>query len=77
MVVRERAIDRDGRLLTAGARVRVIAEQGQPEGTVVRVLGDYGVVSVLVEKPTKAERLYPINQVEAVQVGDIAKLKLT
>lgn len=66
MAVRERVPDRSGRPLNAGTRVRVVGEQGQPEGTVVRVLGDYGMVSVLLEKPAKAERMYPITEVEAL-----------
>lgn len=66
MVVRERVTDRSGRPLKAGTRVRVVGEQGQPEGTVVRVLGDYGMVSVLLEKPAKAERMFPIAEVEAL-----------
>jgi hypothetical protein len=66
MVVRERSTDRRGRPLTTGTRVRVLAEQGQSEATVVRVLDDYGVVTVLFEKPTKAERMYRTSEVEAV-----------
>ncbi len=66
MITRERATDRHGRPLAPGTRVKVLVEQGQPEGTVVRVLGDYGMVSVLLEKPTKAERMYPIGEVEAL-----------
>ena len=46
--------------------MRVVAEQGQPEGSVVRVLSEYGAVTVLLEKPAKAERMYPINEVEAL-----------
>jgi len=69
MAARERVTDRAGRTLQAGARVRVVGEQGQPEGTVVRVLGDYGVVSVLVEKPTKAERMYPVTDVETLEAA--------
>ncbi len=66
MITRERATDRHGQPLAPGTRVRVVAEQGQPEGTVVRVLGDYGTVSVLLEKPVKAERMYPVTEVEAL-----------
>jgi hypothetical protein len=64
MRIRERAPDRLGRPLTAGARVKVLGEEGQPEGTVVRVLGDYGAVTVLLEKPTKAERMYRLDEVK-------------
>ncbi len=66
MITRERAIDRHGRSLARGTRVRVLTEQGQPDGTVVRVLGDYGTVCVLLEKPAKAERMYPNSEVEAL-----------
>ena len=69
MMVRERTLDRRGRALTPGARVRVVGEEGQPEGTVVRVLGDYGAVTVLLEKPSKVERLYAASEVEAVPAG--------
>ncbi len=66
MAVRERVTDRSGRPLKAGTRIRVLGEQGQPDGTVVRVLGDYGTVCVLLEKPAKAERMYPNSEVEAL-----------
>jgi uncharacterized protein (DUF433 family) len=66
MIVRERSTDHSGRPLTAGTRVRVLAEQGKPEASVVRVLDDYGVVTVLFEKPTKAERMYKTSEVEVV-----------
>lgn len=67
MVVREQTTDRYGRPLTAGARVRIVGEDGQPEGTVVRVVGDYGVVSVLLEQKTgKTERMYPAAEVEVL-----------
>ena len=64
--VRERAVDRTGKVLAAGTKVRVVGEDGRPEGTIVRVLEDYGVVTVLLEKPAKAERMYPTSEVEAV-----------
>ena len=63
MVVREQSTDRHGRPLTPGTRVRVVAEQGQPEGSVVRVLSEYGAVTVLLEKPAKAEPLLPLAEV--------------
>lgn len=66
VVNRERTPDRRGRPLAAGARVRVLGEQGQPQGTVVRVLGDYRAVTVLLDKPSKAERMYPAIEVEAL-----------
>lgn len=64
--VRGRAADRRGRALTTGTRVRVASEEGQLEGTIVRVLDDYGAVTVLIEKPTKAERMVPAREVEAL-----------
>jgi hypothetical protein len=44
----------------------VLAEQGHPEASVVRVLDDYGVVTVQFEKPTKVERMYRISEIEVV-----------
>lgn len=64
--IRAHAADRRGRALAPGSRVRVVAEEGPAEGTVVRVLDDYGAVTVLIEKPTKAERMYPVSEVEAL-----------
>ncbi|OLC28426.1 MAG: hypothetical protein AUH31_09110 [Armatimonadetes bacterium 13_1_40CM_64_14] len=66
MAVREKSTDRQGRPLTPGARVRVLAEQGNPEASVVRVLDDYEVVTVQFEKPTKVERMYKTSEVEVV-----------
>ena len=63
--IRARAADRRGRALAPGTRVRIAAD-GQAEGTVVRVLDDYGTVTVLIEKPAKTERMYPISEVEAL-----------
>lgn len=65
-MVREQAADRMGRLLAPGTRVRVVGEDGQPEGTIVRVMADYDVVTVLIEKGAKAERMYPVADVEAL-----------
>ncbi len=66
MLVRERTTDRQGRSLGPGTRVRVLAEEGQPQGTVVRALSDYGAVTVMIEKPTKAERMYRLSEVEVL-----------
>ncbi len=66
IAVREKSTDRQGRPLAPGARVRVLAEQGSPEASVVRVLDDYGVVTVQFEKPTKVERMYKTSEVEVV-----------
>ena len=64
IAVREKSTYRQGRPLAPGARVRVLGEQGHPEGSVVRVLDDYGVVTVQFEKPTKVERMYKTSEVE-------------
>ena len=64
--IRASAADRRGRALAPGTRVRIAAEEGQADWTVVRVLDDYGTVTVLIEKPAKAERMYPITEVEAL-----------
>lgn len=67
MTVRERGTDRNGRVLAPGAGVRVVGEDGHPEGTVVRVLPDYDVVTVVLEqKAGKTERMYPTTDVEAI-----------
>lgn len=64
---RERTTDRNGTAITAGMKVKVIGEDGQPEGTVVRVLDDYGVVTVLVpEGRGQAERMYRTGEVAAL-----------
>lgn len=65
-MVREQAADRRGRPLAPGTRVRVVGEDGQPEGAIVRVMADYDVVTVLIEKGAKAERMYPVADVEAL-----------
>lgn len=67
MTGRKQATDRRGRPLIPGTRVQVVAEAGGPEGTVVRVLDDYEVVTVLIEeKGGKVERMYPGEGVEAL-----------
>ncbi len=65
MQLRDRGTDRRGRPLTAGAQVRVLAEPGHPEGTVVRVLPRYHVVVVALRSPA-VERMYPADQVEVL-----------
>lgn len=62
---RERTTDRNGNVITAGTKVKVIGAEGQPEGTVVRVLDDYGVLTVLIpEGRGQAERMYRTEEVE-------------
>ncbi len=64
---REKTSDRHGRPLVPGSRVRLLAENGQPEATVLRVLDDYGVVTVLIEQKTsKVERMHRTVDVEAL-----------
>lgn len=65
--VREHTKDAQGRLIASGNRVRVLGEDGHPEGTVVRVLDDYGLVTVAFEQKTsKVERMYRTTQVEVL-----------
>lgn len=63
--VREQTIDAKGRPIIAGMKVKVTGENGQQEGTVVRVLHDYGVLTVVVpEGRGQAERMVRIVDVE-------------
>lgn len=67
MAARERAVDSNGRPLVPGMKVRVVGESGQPEGTIVRVLDDYQVLTVVVpEGRGQAERMYRVADVEAL-----------
>lgn len=66
MKMREQATDRHGRPLLPGMKVRVVGEDGQPEGTIVRLVGDYDVVTVLIDQKGKAERMYQSSEVEAL-----------
>ncbi len=67
MSVRDHTRDRQGRPIMSGSRVRVLAEDGGPEGTVVRVLDDYGLVTVaLAQKTSKVERTYHTTEIEAL-----------
>jgi hypothetical protein len=48
-------------------KVKVAGENGRQEGTVVRVLHDYGVLTVVVpEGRSQAERMYRVVDVEVV-----------
>ncbi len=64
--LREQATDRNGRPIKAGDRVKVLGEQGQPEGTIVRVVPEYQVATVLLEQKAKVERMYPTSDLEAI-----------
>ncbi len=66
MKLREQATDRNGRPLAPGTKVRVVGENGQPEGTVVRLVGDYDEVTVLLDQKGKTERMYRTLEVEAL-----------
>lgn len=66
MKIREQATDRHGRPLLPGMKVRVVGTDGQPEGTIVRLVGDYDVVTVLIDQKGKAERMYQSSEVEAL-----------
>ncbi|MGH2436359.1 MAG: hypothetical protein ACRDFA_05135 [bacterium] len=63
--VRQRSKDKKGKPLAPGTKVKVAGPNGQLEGTVVRVLDDYGVLTVLVpEGRGQAERMYRSTDVE-------------
>lgn len=64
--VRAQGTDRNGRPIKPGDRVKVIGENGQPEGTIVRVVPDYEVATVLLEQKGKVERMYPTTDLQAV-----------
>ena len=65
--VREQTIDAQGRPVVPGMKVKVTADGGQTEGTVVRVLHDYGALTVVVpEGRGQAERMYRIVDVEVI-----------
>jgi hypothetical protein len=62
---REQTIDAKGRPVVAGMKVTVAGDNGQIEGTVVRVLHDYGVLTVVVpEGRGQVERMYRSGEVE-------------
>lgn len=63
--VREQTADAEGRPIVAGVKVTVAGEDGPQDGTVVRILDDYGVLTVVVsEGRGRAERMYRITDVE-------------
>lgn len=64
---RHKATDRYGIPLAPGIRVRILDDDVQFEGTIVRVIGDYDRVTVLVEQRSgKAERMYPCADLEVL-----------
>src|SRR5260370_1205070 len=66
IAVREKSTDRQGRPLAPGVRVRVLAEQGHSEASVVRVLDDYGVLTVQFENRFRYVAAIPIGSGEYV-----------
>ncbi len=67
MGAREHTKDRLGHPVLPGTRVRLLVEDGQPEGTVLRVLDDYGLVTVVIEQKTsKVERVYRTAEIETL-----------
>ena len=67
MKTRDQATDRHGLPLIPGLMVRVFDAARQLEARIVRVLGDYDAVTVLVEDRTgRAERMYPADGIEVL-----------
>lgn len=64
---REQTTDAQGRPVVPGMQVKVPGLDGDPQGTVVRVLADYGVLTVVVpEGRGQAERMVRTVDVEVV-----------
>lgn len=62
---RQQTADRQGRPIIPGLKVKVVGEKGTPEGTVVRVLDDYKVLTVVIpEGRSQVERMYRTSDVE-------------
>lgn len=62
---RQQTMDRQGRPIIPGLKVKVLGESGTPEGTVVRVLDDYDVLTVVIpEGRGQVERMYRTGDVE-------------
>jgi hypothetical protein len=65
--VREQTIDAQGRPIIPSMKVKVAGDSGPIEGTVVRVLHDYGVLTVVIpEGRGQVERMVRIVDVEVV-----------
>jgi hypothetical protein len=63
--LRQQTVDRQGRPIVPGLKVKVLGEAGAPEGTVVRVLDDYKVLTVVIpEGRGQVERMYRVEDVE-------------
>jgi hypothetical protein len=64
---REQTIDAKGRPVVPDMKVKVTADGRQVEATVVRVLHDYGALTVVIpEGRGQVERMYRIVDVEVV-----------
>ncbi len=67
---REQATDRHGVPLAPDLPVRVPADSGDLEARIVRVIGDYGVATVVVEaKAGRTERMVPCAEIEVLAAG--------
>jgi len=67
MKPREQATDCNGIPLASGLRVRLLGEVGQPEAQIVRIVGDYDMVTVMLESRTgRMERMYPCSEISVV-----------
>jgi hypothetical protein len=67
MKTREQAVDCQGLPLAPGLLVRLLGEAAQPEARIVRVIGDYNVVTVMIEDRTgKVERMYACAEIEVL-----------
>ncbi|HEY6104078.1 MAG TPA: hypothetical protein VI007_12730 [bacterium] len=65
--MREQTVDAKGRPIVPGMKVKVAGENGTQEGTIVRVLHDYGVITVVVpEGRGQVERMVRIVDIEAI-----------
>lgn len=64
--MREQATDRNGKTIKPGDRVKVLGEDGQPEGTIVRVVPEYDVATVLLEQKARVERMYSTADLETI-----------
>ena len=53
--------------MAPGLLVRLLGEAAQPEAHIVRIIGDYDVVTVMIEDRTgKAERMYACSEIEVL-----------
>lgn len=67
MKTRDQATDHRGLPLAAGLPVRWLDGAGQPEARIVRMVGDYDLVTVVMEdKAGKVERMVPCAEIELV-----------